>query len=151
VLPKVGAIGVVMGLGMLTLYGVHGHLGLSRSLQVVVDGYLGGGYKIERKNLEAWTTDQSGEWWIKLDENWSIEKSSERFESVFGAAEESDDVYYKKTLGESLSPSVSMGRFKVFRGEAKLGGGTICPRRECNMVIIAKPGERDMLILIFRT
>ena len=56
-------------------------------------------------------------------------------------ADDVDSKYYKKIFEEQLQrPRASLDEFDVYRGEFKLGAGTICDDSLCNVELLVKAG-----------
>lgn len=141
---------VILFVGLLAVCMAHRHsddTAVRRSIELLLTERLKLSYRIERSVLDAAETDQSGQWWIVVSEPLK-EGTQSHWSSIVEPADEAELPYYRQVVAESLSPSISLDHFKLLRGEAVLGPGSICEQLPCNIAILVRPDTRDMFVVI---
>jgi hypothetical protein len=84
-------------------------------------------------------------WWLVLDAG-SINQSL--LEKGLSRGDKADLDYYRKAFEQSLHPRDSLDGFELYRGELKLGQGTICEDKACNLAVLTKQGQPYMYLAI---
>ena len=119
----------------------------NRSVEVLLAERLKVSYRIERSALSYAETDQSGLWWIVLSEP-SRQDALSRWNPILAPADDMDLPYYRKLVADGLSSPMPLDNFKLLRGEAGLGPGSICERLPCNIAVLVRTDTPDMFVLI---
>ena len=123
---------------------------LNRSVEVLLSERLGLSYRIVKKTLNPAETDQSGVWWVVLDE-----KSSQRMDSMghsdLRPADAEDTAYYRKMINDQLGGVVPIGQSQLLRGEISLGRGSICDELSCNIDLLIHPDGHTIFVSISKS
>jgi hypothetical protein len=148
------AIAGVLVVASLTMLAISLHRSrpdeLNRSVEVLLSEHLGLSYRVVKMTLNPTETDQSGVWWIIVDE-----KSSQPVRALehsgLKPADTEDTVYYRKMINDQLGGAVPIGQSQLFRGEISLGHGSICEELACNIDLLIHPDGRTVFVSISKT
>lgn len=123
---------------------------LARSIEVVLVERLGlSGAQITQAALSGrMETDAHGYWSVDIGPG--SEQLMRVLRSVgFGQSDEADTQYFKSAVQRELN-SADLAAYRSFEASVALGGGTICEKTACSVVLLLAEGQSTMFVAIWR-
>lgn len=123
---------------------------LARSIEVVLVERLdlSGAHITQAALSDPLETDSHGYWSV------DIGSSSEQLVRVlrnvgFGESDQVDTEYFKSAMQRELS-SGDLAPYRSFEASVALGGGTICDKSACSVVVLLAEGQQTVFVAIWR-
>jgi hypothetical protein len=100
------------------------------------------------KTVKITETDSSGEWWLTLDQEFGSEMLAA---DQYLEADAADTTYIIDSFSQKLNPDIKKtGGYVLYRGETAMSKNTICTPAPCNVYILAKLGEKNLYLGIYK-
>jgi hypothetical protein len=150
--PFVMALAIVASLAVCGYQPVatSGQRRLSNSVDVLLTEHLRLDYEVRKSVVLDSGFDVNGAWWIELDAaSADILASLQR--SQFELADDFDLSSFKKDAERWFAPHHFDAGYQLFVAEMPLGRGTACEKLHCNIKVLIKPGEKNVLVQLFNT